>query len=524
MTRSIAIVLTLLIVTAGVGPVATAATAHTPPTASTAPAADSTASTSTVGAAQTTDTADAEIGCFDGVCHDDELGFEEPTNLTDAELDALTDRTMARVEELRGENFDSQVPVEIQGRAAFREDNIVSNAPNDESFNRWNDQVWKALFVVGDDRTSADAIDATVGSAVNGFYVPSEDRIVIVSPTPDSPTVSELTLLHELTHALQDQRHDLAATQFRGQTQDADLAVDGVVEGEAVYLEYLYEDRCRSGQWECFDDPQRSGGSGDDGGAPSNPGVLFLLLQPYSDGPVYVHETIEADGWEGVDHLLADPPTTTTEIIHRQPVEPTPLDTGDEATAGWEPYPDQGRNGAEVAGEASIYIMLWYQAREYDADTIDPASIREADSEYDRYNYAADPSAGWVADEIVPYQRGDDDGYVWTTEWETERDATEFQRAYGAILEAHDATETENGTYVVSNGSFSGAYAVDTDGTTVTLVHAPTDAGLFELDPSLDPDTVDSDSSIFTEDVPGFGIAATAAALLALLITGRRLT
>ena len=169
--------------------------------------------------------------------------------------------------------------------------------------------------------------------------------------------------------------------------------------------------------------------------------------------------------------------------------------------------------------------MFWYQAAEYGADTVDTDSLSETTTPYDRYNYSAAPSDGWAGDKLYPYQRGDDDGYVWTTQWESTEDVTEFVEAYGAILDAHDAAETDSGAYVVSNGSFSGAYAVDVTDTRVTIVHAPTEAGLFELQPSLEPTGVDDRQPLplLEDDVPGFGVAAAVAALVAFLAVGRRL-
>ena len=465
---------------------------------------------------------DSRLGCVDGVCHDDELGFDKPTNLTDEELDRLVDRSMARVEFLRGEQFASSVDVEVRSRESFRADSALTNATRADSFEQWNDQVWEALFIVGENERSAEAIDSTVGAAVNGFYMPSEDQIVIVSSTPDEPTVSERTLVHELVHAWQDQQYDLTSSQYRAETQDADLAVDGVVEGEAGYLEARYEERCAAGEWDCLDEPATAGSSSD---SPSNQGILLTLLQPYSDGPAYIHEVRSTEGWDGVDERVASPPETTSTIIHGQPPEAASLAVANESTDGWQRYPDEGISGAETVGEASIYVMFWYQAAEYGADTVDTDSLRQATVAYDQYNYSAAPSDGWVGDKLYPYTRGEDDGYVWTIQWESARDATEFAEAYGGILDAHDATETDSGAYVVSEGSFSGAYAVDVTDTRVTVVHAPTEAGLFELRPSLEPAAVDNGwgPTPLEDDVPGFGVAAALAALVAFVAAGRRL-
>lgn len=499
MQRLPVFLLALLFLTVGLAPIGVATTAEEPPAS---PTIDS----------SSTEPSD-ELGCVEEICHDDELTFETATELSDDELAVLVARTMARVQILRGETFDGDVPVEIQSRAAFQESS-VANRSADETFNRWNDQVWKALFVVGKDDSSADAISGTVGQAVAGFYQPSENRIVLITADPDAPTVDEQTLFHEFVHALQDQRHDLTSPQFRGETQDEDLAVDGILEGEARYLEYRYQERCET-DWQCFDRPSTAGGSGS-----SNPGVLFTLLQPYANGPAYVHEIIEAEGWDGLDDRFAEPPQTTREIIHRDPFEAGSIDSEQTATDGWDRYPDQGVDGAERVGEASIFVMFWYQAREYGADTIDHTAIGDTSHEYEQYSYVSEPSAGWVADQLIPYQRGDEDGYVWTIEFETTQDTAEFRRAYGAILDAHDATETEDGVYIV-DGSFGGAYGVEADDTQVRIVHAPTEAGLFELRPSLEPTALDEGPSL-VDDVPGFGIAAALAALFAVAVASRR--
>ncbi len=510
MTRRLVCFLVILLCTAGVGVGMGTTVAH-PDEPPTGQSADEQSVTTQPNLSSSDD-----LDCVDGICHDDELDFEEPTNLADEELDELIARTMARVQYLRGEAFSDEVSVEIQSREAFRESSIATSSGSDEAFERWNDQVWKGLFVVGDDQRSGDAIDGTVGDAVNGFYVPGESQIVLITPSPDEPSVDEQTLLHEFAHALQDQRHDLTGSQFRGETQDADLAVDGVVEGEAVYLEYKYEERCASGEWSCFDDPATAGGASGE----SNRGILYTMLQPYSDGPAYVHEIVESEGWDGVDDRMDEPPQTTTEIIHRQSVEPTSVESPPHPSEGWERYPDQGLDGAETVGEASIFVMFWFQASEYGADTVDPSIIGETSHTYEQFNYVSEPSDGWAGDELVPYQRGDDDGYVWTIEWETTDDVDEFTRAYGAILDAHDAIETDDGVYVIENGSFSGAYAVETDDTQVRIVHAPTEDGLFELDASIDPTPIDR--SPLEDAVPGFGVAAAVAALLALALAGRR--
>ena len=488
------------------------------------------------------------IGKVNGYWHNDTIDVDQADGLTDEELEAYVYRKMARVEEIRDQKFRSDVPVDVMTREEFRE--MREERESDAEFNRWNDQVWKGLFIVGEDESSEEEIDTVFSGAVAGFYSPAEDRVVIVTDDGDNPVVDGSTLLHELGHAMQDQYHNLSDPTYRGATQDADLAIDGIVEGEVVYMEHVYEERCESGEWECVETPATDG-TGDDGPEP-NLGIFLTVFQPYSDGPGYAADIIEEDGWEGITARMDDPPKSTTQVIHRTDREPTPIDYEHTAESGWEHYPDQGVEGADTVGEASIYAMFWYQARFYNADTIDPAGFTQADHPHETYNYVSEPSSGWANDELYPYRRGDDqDGYVWVTEWETETDAQQFRDAYGAMLEAHDVRQ-DDGYHVIDDGPFRGAYLVSTDDTRVTIVHGPTIGAVSDIRPDLaaevrdetttdpeDPDETDEietttepgvpddpdDDEEIDLETPGFGVGITVAALLAaiaLLRVGRR--
>jgi len=466
----------------------------------------------------TPDTDTEVVGCWKGVAHDDPLPFNQSTGLSAAQLETLTHRSMARVEYVRERPFESDIPVETVTRTEFQSngtgtDRGEQNATRDE-FNRWNDQVWKALFIIGETESSATAIDTVFGGSVSGFYSPSGDRIVLVVPEGEAVRVSESTLVHELTHGMQDQYHDLTAGRYVGATQDSDLAVDGLIEGEAVYIEERYTERCGA-EWQCLTPPE-SGGSG----APSfNIGILQTVLQPYADGPFYVERLLDTGGWDAVDSAMDDPPSSTAAVIHRDPgYETAAVEFEDTATNGWRTYLDRGVNGAETAGEASMFVMFWYQsfADSPQAPVLDPtASARQnvrlhlrTDEQLQTrraYNYAHPATTGWAGDKLYPYRDDTGDatqnGYVWATAWQTPTDAAEFEAAYHRLLSAHDATRQTDGTRVITSGGFQGAYGVERDGTRVTIVHAPTAEGVFELRPGLAPRaSVSADAPASTAD------------------------
>ena len=426
------------------------------------------------------------IGWEDGYWWNDSVAVDASDGLTKPELEAVTARMMARVERIRGHEFTEDVQVRVISREEYRNRSSGGSSGGEASeYERWNDQVWEALFVTGESQSSGEAIGETRSSAVAGFYSPSDDEIKIITGTPESPTINNVTLVHELVHALQDQKYDLTKAKYGGETQDEQLAADGLVEGDAKYVERRYVQRCGE-SWECVGTPS-SGGSGGGGGGTPNLGIFLTIFQPYSDGPVYVHDLIEREGWAAIDDSFETPPTSTEQIIHRTDEAPVPVDYRDRARNGWETFPEQGVDGSDTVGEASMYVMFWYQARSTGADTIDPRTIGDVESPYDTYNYDAEPSAGWGNDRLFPYKKATDSGteygYVWTTEWDSEQDAREFQRAYRAILDAHDAEERATSTYVVPDGAFADAFRVTRSGTRVTIVNGPAVEDLDDIRP-----------------------------------------
>jgi hypothetical protein len=469
---------------------------------------------------QYTDPEGDVIGWENGYWHDEPIDVDQSDGLSDAELDAYVARAMARVEYLRDEEFDADVPVDIVSRSEFR--NSSDNASDDTVYGAWNNQVWEALFVVGEGTDVQAELRSTVGSSTAGFYAPNDDPIRNITDTPSRPTIDNATLIHELVHALQDQDGALGERLGSATTQDGDLAVDGLVEGEANYIERRYSQRCGD-EWDCVATPSSGGG----GGTPANLGVLLTLLQPYSDGPLYVEWLRERGGWDAVDAKLGEPPTSTEQVIHLTDEEPVAIEFDDRARNGWEPFPGQGENGSDTVGEASMFVMFWYQAREAGADTIPPGSVARTNDPLDTYNYDAEPSAGWGNDRLFPYRNtraGDTRyGYVWTTEWDDRRDATQFVDAYRAILDAHDAERRSNGTYVVPDGDYADAFRIDRNGTRVTVVNGPTAAALSDIRPGATGRTGGDPSS---GETPGFGVpvavVAIAAATVALALVRRR--
>ncbi|WP_439025422.1 Hvo_1808 family surface protein [Haloarchaeobius sp. DT45] len=416
------------------------------------------------------------LGWENGYWYNETITVDQRDGLSDAEQTAYLARAMARVELLRGLEFTDPVTVSVISRDEQRAKSANSSTDS-ESKNRWNDQVWEALFISDEQQRIEDEFGSVAGSAVLGYYAAGTNAIVMVSDDPDRLVINNATLMHELVHALQDQHFDIERVQNQAETQDQQLAANGLIEGEADYIEALYVERCTSGEWDCVKTPSQQSSSGSSG---VNLGILVTIFQPYSDGPQYIHEVVKEQGWGPINALWETPPQSSSVFIHPDwTVTPVNVTVDDRSRNGWQPF----EHGSDTVGEASIYSMFWYQSRQYDIAAINTSTFSTPSSVYDRFDYRSPPSAGWVGDAVLPYQNGDEYGHVWVTEWATPADAIEFRQAYETVLTGHGGSEQSPGIWVIPDGGFADAFRVHQEGTTVTIVNGPTVDDLDDIRP-----------------------------------------
>jgi hypothetical protein len=398
-----------------------------------------------------------DLGVEDGVRYNDSIAVTPGDGLNESERRALIDRSMARLELLRGLEFTADVPVSVINRSQYRAN---QSGGTDPTYSRWNNQVWEGLFLVGEDENVSRVFQQTLGNVVLGYYSPADDEIVVVSDSA-TPEISRGTLVHELVHALQDQQFGLNES---FDSQDRQLARNGVVEGEAVLLNDRYKSRC-DGEWDCVFIDSNSGGV-----AP-NPGVFLVLAHPYSTGPNFVERVQQREGWAAVDAMHERYPPSTEQLIHpdRYPDErPVNVTVPDRARDGWTRFDIDPV--ADTVGEASIFAML--------------VQNDAGDESVSRYSYVHPASDGWAGDTLVPYRDGDRYGYVWETAWDSGRDARQFADAYRDLLAGKGARQVAPGTYVVETGPFAVAFRVVREGSRVRVVNGPDTDALAAIHPA----------------------------------------
>jgi hypothetical protein len=498
------------------------------------------------------------IGWEGGFWYYESLPIDRSDGLNRTELDHVVARTMARVEEIRGLEYNRTVSVRLRSRASYRR--ALENRSVNESLWTFDNAKFEALFLVDQFEDSIEVLRENAAESLLGYYGPRNDSIVLLVEESDRNTsggppitraggrpvstntsadatgvrINESVLAHELVHALQDQQFGLE--RYAGETREEANAMDALIEGDASLVERRYARRC-GGLWagSCL-----TADAGEDG-ALANTGVYLVTYQPYSDGPKFVRSFYRRGGWAAVNDLYDRPPASTEQVIHpeRYPRdEPTNVSLADETATGWTRVRPPGRPDYAELGEAAIVAGFVYPL--YDSSgrigIVRPDSFYNQTaggelSEFDPFDYDQPYSDGWDGDRLHVYRNGaNETGYVWRLVWDSAGEAREFYRGYRQVLAYWGANPVGEDTYRISEGGFEDAFHVRVDGDTVTIVNAPDVWSLREVRTGLWGEmdttgssrtmTVPTDARLRVPSQPGFGPAVTAIAA-ALYLFGR---
>jgi hypothetical protein len=309
-----------------------------------------------------------------------------------------------RVEALRQLRYEKvPVPVEVTAATARREGLADLDRQYPAKRRRADEQVLKMLGLIEPDADLRELSGALFEQGVAGYYDPRDGRLRVVTGTGTGTRVlSEMTLAHELTHALEDQRFGLDAD--TAGSDDRQLAKTALIEGTATALMYAYVQRYFSGE-------ETLGGLlgaafQDTGGLP--PFLEAQVVFPYVGGNAFVDELLRrADGrWNLVNLAYkAHPPSSTEQVLH-----PAAYFDADE--------PDRvSMRARKVLGTA------WTRAA---AGTWGELQTRELLAT--GVGGAADAAAGWGGDRYELWQSdaGLGDVLVLRWRWDTPRDQREF--------------------------------------------------------------------------------------------------
>ncbi|HEX2041190.1 MAG TPA: hypothetical protein VHF24_01025, partial [Acidimicrobiales bacterium] len=268
----------------------------------------------------------------------------------------------AFVERERGQRFARPVDVRLASDERF-EAAVRRLRPqgDDEVDPRMFVGLFRALALVEGDFDPT-AIDEGSDDRILGFYDP-EREVLLVRGSRATPAVRRV-LVHELTHALDDQRFGLDRPELDERDDEASVAFQALVEGDAVRIESRYfaslspEDRRQA---EIDGDPPDASTSA------AVPRVFEALLAfPYEAGEALVNALLAAGGPPRLDAALVDPPVSTEAVLH-----PERYLAGEQPKAVADPEPGGDPVDGGVLGELILRLLLQSSA---DRATAAPAA------------------------------------------------------------------------------------------------------------------------------------------------------
>src|SRR3954471_3679518 len=251
------------------------------------------------------------------------------------------------------------------------------------------------------------AIEGDVaGEQVAGYYDTRRKRLAIVAGAGGADDVtSEITLAHELDHALDDQRIGVRDLSSAG-ADDYASAYTALVEGVATSVMDQYARR--------YIDPGRALSSAFATAGPAlastkniPPYLLNSILFSYTSGEKFVNELRRVrPGWKLVNYALRKrPPRSTEQVIHPEKY-----------------FIDERPVAVPVSGLAALLPRGWKRATggtvgEFDTDQVLKLGVNSA--------VAGDAAAGWGAGSYVLWSSGDgkQSALVLAWAWDSPQDA-----------------------------------------------------------------------------------------------------
>jgi len=264
------------------------------------------------------------------------------------------------VEALRGLKFERPVPVDFLPSAAF--DRRLGKdrgdlSPADRAQLERSEAQLRAIGLLPPGVDLLSAQNALLRTSVAAFYDPATKRATVRGDklTP----VVEVTLAHELTHALQDQHFDLLRLQRAAARNHATSALTALAEGDAVRVQLLYADKLSARDHATYERARERDGRAERAAlrAAGIPDSLVVMLEsPYDLGPSMLQLVGAVDGRHAIDALFRSPPTSDSSYL-----TPTTLVDGSHAVDVTPPVLQPGETAvgtSDVFGSFALYLML----------------------------------------------------------------------------------------------------------------------------------------------------------------------
>lgn len=346
---------------------------------------------------------------------------------SETDMCAVTKKALDEASRIRGLSPIAPVPCIVRSRLEiekFLKETIAEKFPKDTL--EMEQLVYRAIGLVPDDYDYVHGIVTAYVQQIGGYYDPDKKLFVMLDTMPES---MQLPLaIHELTHALQDQRFNL--TKFLEPTKmnnDELMARAALVEGDATAV---MQDFMSSRKH------QEKGGqeaATKEVSAPIPAALERVLLFPYIQGLTFTRRLLREGGFAAINDAFVRPPVTSREILHPEQYitrvfRPNPLDVKDieESVGASSPL------FTDTVGEFVIASLL--------GDALSSQARGEACAQ------------GWRRDRIAVFKDGDERTLSWMSEWDSEEEAREFSECYREMLKGRYQKDVQGVFLAVAPG------------------------------------------------------------------------
>lgn len=224
----------------------------------------------------------------------------------------------AFVERARDLDFDHPVYVDFLTAAEYTElttdEEADADAAQREELDRYAAEL-RALGVASGELDLFTALNQVSDGGTLAFYDPDDARIRVRGT--EMTVGLEVTLVHELTHALQDQHFDLNRSRAFDGDDGASTAFRGLAEGDASRVEDDYiADELSPDEQDDYDAEfaqELATSEAATDGVP--PFVSATFAAPYALGQPFATMLLNVDGNAEVDAAFEDPPTTEEHLF-----------------------------------------------------------------------------------------------------------------------------------------------------------------------------------------------------------------
>ena len=319
------------------------------------------------------------------------------------------------IERATGLHFKSPPRVEVRTREQVRE--FLARELADSGTKREIAAMtvaYRRLGLISDTTELPRIYQRLYEEQIVGYYDPRNKMLYVVQGADSA--AAEVTLRHEMVHALQDQYVNVDSLLRLGGDNDRQNAVHAALEGQATYAQYGAKEFAARfpGGWDRVRELIRQQMDN----SPALSDAPFIVregaLFPYLSGAEHARR-IAARGDHGGDSLLARLPASTEQVLHGESFFGDSVSKPDAPTAIVFPAPRVGETTHQSSlGEFETRMLVYHHVQDLTT--------------------AAQAARGWDGDRFAVVRTPQGEAFVWLTVWDAPQDAAEFYDAVGQIV------------------------------------------------------------------------------------------